>query len=59
MQIFEVLREVGRYHDFTAGVITGGKKGFREEQIVSVVCCWRRVFIFFNIFIFIFIFVFI
>ena len=32
IQIFEVLRAVGRYHQFSAGLITGGKKEFREEQ---------------------------
>ena len=33
LQIFEVLRIVGKYHDLSAGLITGGKKEFREEQI--------------------------
>ena len=32
MQIFEVLRKVGRYHEYSAGLVTGGKKEFEEEQ---------------------------
>ncbi|CAM9945511.1 unnamed protein product [Scytosiphon promiscuus] len=36
LQIFEVLREFGKHHQLSAGLITGGKKEFREEQ-VSVV----------------------
>ena len=32
-QIFEVFRMAGRYHGMTAGVVTGGKKEFREEQV--------------------------
>jgi ATP-dependent RNA helicase DDX10/DBP4 len=31
IQIFEVLRKVGRYHSFSAGLVIGGK-GLREEQ---------------------------
>lgn len=36
LQIFDVLRQVGKHHTFSAGLITGGKKEFREEQ--SRVC---------------------
>jgi ATP-dependent RNA helicase DDX10/DBP4 len=32
LQVFEVLRNVGRFHNFSAGLITGGKKEFLEEQ---------------------------
>ena len=32
LQVFEVLRAVGRFHNFSAGLITGGKKEFEEEQ---------------------------
>lgn len=32
LQIFEVLREIGKHHQLSAGLITGGKKEFREEQ---------------------------
>ena len=32
MQIFDVLREVGKHHGFSAGLLIGGKKEFREEQ---------------------------
>ena len=32
VQIFEVLRTVGSYHDFSAGLIVGGKKEFGLEQ---------------------------
>ena len=32
VQIFEVLRSVGSYHDFSAGLIVGGKKEFGLEQ---------------------------
>jgi ATP-dependent RNA helicase DDX10/DBP4 len=32
VQIFEVLRRVGRNHSLSAGLITGGKREFREEQ---------------------------
>ena len=31
-QIFEVLRTVGRKHQFSAGLVTGGKKEFEGEQ---------------------------
>ena len=31
-QIFEVLRVVGKRHQFSAGLITGGKGEFEEEQ---------------------------
>ncbi|KAJ6148535.1 hypothetical protein N7497_010517 [Penicillium chrysogenum] len=31
IQIFEVLRKIGRYHNFSAGLIIGGKS-LREEQ---------------------------
>lgn len=33
MQIFDVLRKIGRHHPFSAGMITGGKKEFEEEQL--------------------------
>lgn len=32
MQIFEVLRIVGKKHQLSAGLVTGGKKEFEEEQ---------------------------
>lgn len=32
MQIFEVLRVVGKKHEFSAGLVTGGKKEYEEEQ---------------------------
>jgi ATP-dependent RNA helicase DDX10/DBP4 len=32
LQIFDVLRAVGKKHHFSAGMITGGKKEFEEEQ---------------------------
>ena len=32
LQIFEVLRAVGKGHMFSAALLTGGKKEFREEQ---------------------------
>lgn len=32
LQIFEVLRTVGRKHQFSAGLVTGGKKEFDGEQ---------------------------
>lgn len=32
LQIFEVLRVFGKHHQLSAGLITGGKKEFREEQ---------------------------
>ena len=32
MQIFEVLRVAGKKHDFSAGMVTGGKKEYEEEQ---------------------------
>lgn len=32
IQIFDVLRKVGRHHTFSAGILIGGKKEFREEQ---------------------------
>jgi ATP-dependent RNA helicase DDX10/DBP4 len=33
LQIFEVLRVVGKKHQVSAGLITGGKKEFAEEQL--------------------------
>jgi ATP-dependent RNA helicase DDX10/DBP4 len=33
MQIFEVIRIVGKSHILSAGLITGGKKEFAEEQL--------------------------
>ncbi len=38
MQIFEVLRVVGKRHDLSAGLVTGGKKEYEGEQerIVSM-----------------------
>ena len=32
MQIFQVLRTVGKYHTFAVGLLIGGKKDFYEEQ---------------------------
>ncbi len=32
VQIFQVLRKVGAYHDFSAGLLVGGKKEFLLEQ---------------------------
>ena len=32
VQIFEVFRNVGSKHSLSAGLVTGGKKEFREEQ---------------------------
>ena len=32
MQIFEVVRVIGKKHDLSAGLVTGGKKEFEEEQ---------------------------
>lgn len=32
LQIFEVLRTVGKKHSFSAGLVTGGKKEFEGEQ---------------------------
>lgn len=32
LQVFEVLRVAGRHHNFSAGLITGGKKEFEDEQ---------------------------
>ena len=32
VQIFEVLRSIGAYHRFSAGLLVGGKKEFRSEQ---------------------------
>src|SRR5690606_26293167 len=32
LQIFQVLRAVGKRHTLSAGLITGGKKEFMEEQ---------------------------
>ena len=32
MQIFEVLRVVGKKHDFSTGLVTSGKKEYQEEQ---------------------------
>lgn len=36
LQIFEVLREFGKHHQLSAGLITGGKKEFREEQTAVI-----------------------
>lgn len=33
LQIFEVLRSAGKKHGFSAGMVTGGKKEFQEEQL--------------------------
>ncbi|KAI5300465.1 ATP-dependent RNA helicase dbp4 [Ascosphaera atra] len=35
LQIFEVLREVGRYHTFSAGLVVGGKKLQDERERLS------------------------
>jgi ATP-dependent RNA helicase DDX10/DBP4 len=32
LQIFEVLRTVGKYHTFSAGLVVGGVKNFEEEK---------------------------
>lgn len=32
VQIFQVLRKIGAYHDFSAGLLVGGKKEFLLEQ---------------------------
>ena len=32
LQLFDVLRQVGAYHSFTAGILVGGKKEFHLEQ---------------------------
>jgi ATP-dependent RNA helicase DDX10/DBP4 len=32
VQIFQVLRHVGAYHNFSAGILVGGKKEFQLEQ---------------------------
>ena len=32
LQIFDVIRAVGRKHQFSAGLVTGGKQEFEEEQ---------------------------
>lgn len=34
-QIFEVLRKVGRYHNFSAGLVTGGKDLQQERERIS------------------------
>ena len=36
MQIFEVIRKIGRFHAFSAGLVTGGRKAFEEEQALIV-----------------------
>ena len=33
LQIFEVIRSIGRHHMLSAGLVTGGKKEFEEEQM--------------------------
>lgn len=33
LQIFEVLRIIGKKHQISAGLVTGGKKEFEEEQL--------------------------
>ena len=32
LQIFEVIRTAGKKHQLSAGLVTGGKKEFEEEQ---------------------------
>ena len=32
MQIFQVLKQVGKHHSFSVGLLIGGKKDFYEEQ---------------------------
>jgi ATP-dependent RNA helicase DDX10/DBP4 len=32
LQIFDVIRTIGKKHQFSAGLVTGGKKEFEEEQ---------------------------
>lgn len=36
MQIFEVVRKIGRFHSFSAGMVTGGRKAFEEEQTLII-----------------------
>ena len=38
MQIFEVIRIAGKYHAFSAGLVTGGKKEFvgEQERIITI-----------------------
>eukprot|EP01041_Mallomonas_annulata_P006904 gene6904-14017_t len=36
LQIFDVIRLVGKKHNLSAGLITGGKKEFEEEQLKIV-----------------------
>jgi len=33
VQIFQVLRGIGSHHNFSAGLLVGGKKEFKEEQV--------------------------
>jgi len=32
VQIFQVLRSIGSFHNFSAGLLVGGKKEFHQEQ---------------------------
>lgn len=34
-QTFEVLKKVGKFHDFSAGLVIGGKVGFFVNIIIS------------------------
>ncbi|ESO03291.1 hypothetical protein HELRODRAFT_140303, partial [Helobdella robusta] len=34
-QIFEVLRKVGKYHDFSAGLVIGGKEMNKESEFIN------------------------
>ncbi|OJJ37731.1 hypothetical protein ASPWEDRAFT_39466 [Aspergillus wentii DTO 134E9] len=47
IQIFEVLRKVGRYHTFSAGLVIGGKSLKEEQEILGrmniLVCTPGRV----------------
>lgn len=36
VQLFEVLRRIGKYHQFSAGLVTGGTKEFDVEQLQVV-----------------------
>ncbi|KAJ1782114.1 ATP-dependent RNA helicase dbp4, partial [Coemansia sp. RSA 2399] len=35
VQIFEVLRKIGRYHSFSAGLVIGGKRVEEEKDAIS------------------------
>ena len=35
MQIYDVLRKIGLKHDFSAGLVTGGKSVEEEAKVIS------------------------